>query len=104
LDGKFTPKNVLGNYPLLEASAAGHTIVGIYDDTIAEINNDSKIDFINAKMTKNVAIRHQGAPAVFHLTTYDCEGNKMTEGDLTLPKGLIDFSVPAAGMMELRRR
>ncbi len=103
LDGKFTPKNALGNYPLLEASADGHTIVGVYDDTIAEINNDSKIDFINAKMTKNVAIRHEGAPAIFHLTTYDCEGNKVTEGDLTLPKGLIDFSVPAAGMLELRR-
>ncbi len=103
LDGKFVPKNALANYPILEASANGHTIVGVYDDSIAEINKDGKIDFINAKMTKNIAVRHHGAPAVFHLTTYDCEGNKVTEGDLTLPKGLIEFSVPAAGMMELRR-
>ncbi len=102
LDGSFVPKNALANYPILEASANGHTIVGIYDDAIAEISKDGKVDFINAKMSKNIAVRHNGAPAVFHLTTYDCEGNKVTEGDLTLPKGLIEFSVPAAGMMELR--
>ena len=103
LDGKFEPLNPLANYPVLQSSNGKHAIIGIYDEVIASFDGKKHTDFLNGKMTKRIALRHTGAPAVFHVTTYSCEGEKITEGDLTLPKGLIDFSVPAAGLLKLRR-
>ena len=103
LKGKFKPMNPLANYPVLKAEKNNHAIIGIYDDVIAEFNGEQQIDILNAKVTKNIVLRNKGNGGEYQLTTFDCEGNKKTDGKVRLPKGLIDLEVPEAGMISIRK-
>jgi len=103
LKGKFQPMNPLANYPILKAEKNKHAIIGIYDDMIAEFNGEQKIDILNAKTSKNIVLRNKGNGGAYHLSTFDCEGNMKTAGEVNLPKGLIDLEVPEAGMISIRK-
>ena len=103
LSGNFLPTNPLANYPVLKSEKDGHAIIGIYDDVIASFNGESRIDLLNAKTSENIAIRNIGKEGEYHMTTWNCEGVKLTEGKVTMPKGLIDLEVPQAGMIQIRK-
>ena len=103
LNGNFSPVNPLANYPVLKSEKDGHAIIGIYDDVITNFNGESRIDLLNAKTSKNIAIRNIGKGGEYQMTTWNCEGVKLTEGTVTIPKGLIDLEVPQAGMIQIRK-
>lgn len=103
LDGKFTAFNPLANYPILKAEKGGHAIYGIFEDNIAALNGERIIDLLNVKTTDKIAIRNTGASGQFHLTTWDCQGQMLTDGEIAMPAGLVEIAVPASGMARLAK-
>ncbi len=101
LDGNFKAINPLANYPILQSEKDGHLIVGVYDNVIAEINGQQKIDFLNAKVSDHIAIRNKGKAGTYKVTTWNCQGRKTNEGVVVLPEGLIELEVPVSGMVSL---
>ena len=103
LGGKFTPINPLANYPILKTEQNGHVIFGIFDDVIADFDGQNRIDLLNVKVSEKVAIRNLGDTGKYHLTTWNCEGKILSDGQVTLPTGLIDLDIPQSGMASLRK-
>ena len=101
LDGKFTPVNPLGNYPILKSEKNGHMIMGIFDEVIADFNGQKQIDLLNVKISDKVAIRNLGAAGKYHLTTWNCEGKMLSDGKVSFPAGLIELDIPPSGIASI---
>lgn len=103
MDGNFTPVQPLMNYPVLKSEKDGHAILGVYEDYVADISIDDKMDFLNAKVSENIAIRNTGDAGNYFIKTWDCEGNVLTKGKVFLPNGLAEIKLPPAGMARLKK-
>ena len=103
LDGKFMPVNPLSNYPILQSKKEGHHIIGLYENTIVEIDGANTIDIINAKMEEAVAIRNLGEEEKYKITVWDCQGNEINTLISEVPDGLFEMPVPASGMVRLKK-
>ena len=104
LDGKFTPINPIMHYPILKSEKNEHVILGIYDEVIAEFEGQNQIDLINAKLTEHIALRNVGKVGTYQLTTWNCKGEMITDGEVELPVGLIDLKIPPSGLATLIKK
>ncbi|MEM8524329.1 MAG: glycoside hydrolase family 36 protein [Bacteroidota bacterium] len=101
LDGEFKAANPLGNYPILKSYKNGHAIVGVYDDVVMSINGEQRVDVLNGKPSGSVAIKNTGATRNYEVTTWDCQGNVQLNGNMELPTGITEITVPPSGMISI---
>jgi len=99
MDGQFVPVNPLGNYPILSCEKNGHKIIGIYDETVVNINESNRIDLLNAKTTDKIVLRNLGAKRHIHIMVRDCQGAMVSAQKINMDVGVIELNVPSAGMV-----
>ncbi len=103
MDGKFTPYNPLANYPILKSELNGHTIIGLFDDMIIETDLAKRTDILNAKPSNKIVIRNTGKAGKFEVRAWNCQGTTSNTIVQELPKGLLEFAIPKAGLVKIRR-
>jgi len=104
LDGKFTPYNPLANYPVLKSELNKQTIIGVFDDAVVEHDLQNSTDVLNVKISEKVVVRNTGIAGKFEVTIWDCQGNHSETSIEDLPTGLLDFTIPTAGMIKIKRQ
>ncbi len=102
LSGNFKPRSPLANYPVLESSLDKHSILGVYEESIAEIKIVDKIDIINAKRTDKIIVRNQ-EPCSAEVIIYNCQGETISMDNKNLEAGLLEFVVPASGLLRITK-
>jgi len=101
LNGKFEPILPLSNYPVLKSSTATHTILALYEDFIPSVSIYGQLDVINAKLSEQVVIRNLIGKNC-KVIIYNCKGEIITEEIKELRAGLLEFNVPASGLIRIR--
>ncbi len=100
--GHFDAKGPLANYPILQASLNGKSIIGVYDDLIIKIPEENEFDILNAKMTNQIYyLLHGGS---YSLQAYNCMGTKTMHENKNLSAGIHQFQVPVAGLLKIRKK
>ena len=102
LSGNFKPRSPLANYPVLESSLDKHSILGVYEESIAEIKIVDKLDIINAKRTDKIIVRNQ-EPCAAEVIIYNCQGETISMDNKNLEAGLLEFVVPASGLLRITK-
>jgi len=102
--GHFIPSKPLANYPLNQVSKNGSLIIGIYDDYVIQISEKYEaIDIINGKLSPLVVIKNNKHSGEYVATTFNCKGEKTTQKNIKLTKGLHEFEIPACGLIQLKK-
>ncbi len=104
LDGAFVPNNPLANYPILRSTLDNHEIIGVFDDVVVESSLQNRTDLLNVNPSNKIVIRNTGDAGNFELTIWDCKGNQSKKVVVDLPKGVVDITVPSAGMLKVIRQ
>lgn len=102
LSGNFKPRSPLANYPVLESSLDKHSILGVYEECIAEVKIVEKVDIINAKRTDKIIVRNQ-EPCAAEVIIYNCQGETISMDNKNLEAGLLEFVVPASGLLRITK-
>jgi len=100
LKGKFEPILPLSNYPVLKSSTATHTILVLYEDFIPSVSINDQLDIINAKLSEHVVIRNLIGKNC-KVIIYNCIGEIITEEIKEMRAGLLEFNVPASGLIRI---
>lgn len=106
LQGQFKAHRPLANYPILEVSHSGHLLAALYEDLWLSVacQEYHTIDILNGKTSPAVLLNNLAKPIKVMETIWDCEGKVLSKKELTLPKGIIAFSVPTAGRLQLKKK
>ncbi len=100
LYGKFTPLKPLANYPIIKAETVEHTIIGIYDDYILDVEmNANRIDIINGKITKEIILNYKTVLGSYSCTVYDCMGTIIDQFSMKMNEAFKQIEVPACGLI-----
>jgi len=102
LDGQFVAHGPLVNYPCLVSSLGSHCIIGLYEDFVIRATLHNSLDIINAKMTETVALKNDDKVNCSYIK-YNCIGQLVEEGSITLTKGIVEILVPKSGLIRLSR-
>lgn len=100
LNGKFRPSSPLANYPILQSSLDNHTIMGVYEESIATIDVIEKFDIINAKLSDNIVVRNKQSFEA-QIVIADCLGNIILKENQKIEAGIHEFKVPPAGLLKI---
>jgi len=103
LDGVFRAYDPLANYPVLSAEKEGHLIVGLYSDANVMVKAQHTIDILNAKVSEEVVVLTQQTDAMYDVTIWNCEGEQVAQSPGKVMQACNLFSVPAAGMMRVKK-
>lgn len=100
--GHFVPLKPLANYPINQVSNNEKTIIGIFDDFIAEVDSKFEtIDVINGKLTPSVIIKSNLDIGNYHATIFNCRGEIVNQEEIQLKKGVLEIETPACGLIQL---
>lgn len=101
LDGDFEALSPELNYPLLQSTKNRRMVVGLYADMPVTLKKGiANLALVNAKDNEEVLFKLPEA-AKYDLEIFDCEGNLMKKGRVSLKKGIHLFQVPPSGIMKL---
>ena len=105
LDGEFLPVNPAANYPLIRAGNDRKTIVAVYNDMLIMVGERDlgDIDIVNAKSRTAIAIDFLLSIRDARITVFDCTGKEIRNEVSSIGKGIQKFSVPASGLLTIRR-
>jgi len=105
LDGKLVPLHPDANYPVVTASDGRKQIVGLYGESVIAVDAAARdaIDVINGKETKQVVLSSDKDLGAYRYVIRDCQGRVQKKGQVTLKKGVVDFTVPVSGLLSLER-
>jgi len=102
--GHFLPSKPLANYPINQVSKNGNLIIGVYDDYVVNIEEKVKtIDIINGKLSASVVVKSAIDLETFTATIFNCKGEKVNQKNIKLIKGLLEFEVPACGLIQFKK-
>ncbi len=102
LDGQFTAKQPMSNYPVVSAKKEDHLIVGLYADEWLTLDQTAqKIDIINGKGSKEIIFNNEGKSRTYSVTIYDCQGNIASSKKIELKSGANLLDVPPSGLLRL---
>jgi alpha-galactosidase len=105
LDGKLAPLHPDANYPVVSASDGRKQIVGLYGESVVGVDPAARdaIDVINGKASKQVVLSSEKDLGAYRYVVRDCQGRVQKKGQITLKKGVVDFTVPISGLLSLER-
>ena len=100
-EGNFIPYKPLANYPIQKVAKNENLIIGLYDEYIVRLEHAHKyIDILNAQLATHMIINVAKNMGDYQSKIYDCTGNLISQNELIL-NGLIEFKVPACGILQL---
>ncbi len=100
LDGEFRPAHPESLFPYAVATSALKQVVVIYDDAVAEVDNDvqRKLFVVNATRGDRVVVRLRQSITMLNNVIKNCCGDTLTTEKRTLPAGIHELNIPAAGL------
>ncbi len=100
LRGKFTPLRPLANYPILKAETDIHSIIGVYDNYILDIEmNADRIDIINAKISEEIILNYNTIHSTYSCIVYDCMGTEIDQFSMQMNEAFKYIKVPPCGLV-----
>ncbi|WP_010179227.1 glycoside hydrolase family 36 protein [Aquimarina agarilytica] len=100
LQGKFTPLKPLANYPIIKAATNAHSIIGVYDDYMLDIDmNVDRIDIINAKISEEIVLNYNTIHSAYTCIVYDCMGNEVNQFSMQMNEAFKPIKVPPCGLV-----
>ncbi len=104
LDGRFKPYRPLANYPILKSSSDKKTIIGLYDTTVIDFEEETPlIDIINGQINTEVIISSFKYYGEYNCTIYTCLGERQKEYPIQITEGVLQIKVPPCGLVQLER-
>jgi alpha-galactosidase len=108
LDGEFTARAPLANYPLVSARGAKRTIIVAYADMVVPVSaslDGAAVDVVNAKASRRIVLDVDGDMGTVTVRTLDAMGATASpEREIRLDEGVHAFDVPLSGLLEIRRK
>ncbi len=102
--GSFTPFKPLANYPIQHVKNEDKLIIGLHDDYVVNLDTSfENIDILNAKITNDVIVKITNELGDYNYRIINCKGESVEEEIINLQEGLIEFKVPACGLIQLTR-
>ncbi|WP_298474564.1 glycoside hydrolase family 36 protein [uncultured Maribacter sp.] len=104
MEGIFIPSKPLANYPIKRTIKGNTTIIGVYDNVIANLDNGSKtIHFLNGKIENELIINNKDDFGMYHCTIFNCQGVIVRTEKVHLIKGVLSLEVPSCGIVILKK-
>lgn len=106
-EGNFEPLQVSRFYPVIKIDNDLKTIYMIYDDYTVNlpVALNKTFDVINSKISGNVQFMLAKLGVEYNYEIFNCKGERVDGGILkSKNKNMVDFVVPAAGMMRITPR
>lgn len=105
LDGEFEITAPFANYPQLRSVSKDKMIVALYEDQVVLLDKPkvSKLDVVNAKLSKWVVLQMNVAWGDLSFTIKDCKGTIVEKGNLSGKPGPVSLKVPVSGMLSITR-
>ncbi len=103
LDGEFIPKNPIANYPVLQATKENNTVIGVYDNSVIDIESNDIIYILNAKLSDQIVLNYIGTPATFQIIVLDCIGKIQYKTEAVLEAGVSSYQVPVSGLITMNK-
>lgn len=101
LDGDFTADNPESLYSLVKSEKDGHIIAVAHAKPVLEVDSFEKLSFVNASGGEYLIVKANADLGEKLYRTYNCTGDLVAEGKVTMEKGLISLDVPTCGMVEI---
>ena len=100
MNGYFVPSKPLANYPTQRVSKDGTTIIGVYEELIATLDNaDQRFHIHNGQLTNQVVVRNTNDFGIYKCIVYDCRGKLVSDSKLEFKKGLLEIAIPPCGIL-----
>jgi len=103
LEGKFSPHNPLGNYPVLQSSTRNHSVIGVYDRSVVDAPLIDRVDIVNGTVSHQLFVRFGGIGTYDYLVL-DCQGAKKSSGQSDVNDQVTTYEVPVGGMIRMSLR
>ncbi len=106
LEGEFVPFNPSALYPMILARSKSKTIVALYNDMYVSLDGKkcTNIDIVNAKSSKFVILNLTTDMGNVTTKSYTCMGDLIKTQTISLKKGVFRLSVPASGLLTIRKK
>lgn len=105
MNGDFKPSRPLANYPIQKVVKDNFTIIGVHDDFVVSLDEVTEnIHFLNAQLSTEIVIKSSNNFGSFKGIVFDCQGNKVSENEIELSKGVSLIEVPPCGMVQLKKQ
>ena len=107
LDGDFTPRFPLANYPRLDACTPAKCIVAVYQDLVVDLDREplpDAVDVVNATPLGRLVVGAPSEVGTFAYTTFDVLGREVRAGQIELGATPVRIDVPPSGLLRLERR
>lgn len=106
LDGEFIPVNPGAVYPKILARTGTKTIAALYNDVYVSLDGREcpNIDIVNAKGRDEVILDLTSDMGNVNIRSYNCRGNVVKTQTLSLEKGVHKFTVPASGLLTIKKK
>ena len=94
------------NYPAVRGYAGDKQIVALYTDIVLTVDRSrptARIDVVNAKGSRQVVLSMPQDLGAYRYEIRDCRGRRVTQGQMTLGKGLVELDVPLSGLVSFER-
>ncbi len=100
MNGYFVPSSPLANYPTQRVSRDGQTIIGVYEEIVATIeNSDDLVHIHNGQLANQVVLRNTKNHGEYQCKVYDCRGNLVSNAKLQFDKGIMEIAIPPCGIL-----
>ncbi|WP_339269801.1 glycoside hydrolase family 36 protein [Paenibacillus sp. FSL R5-0744] len=104
LRGALYPQQPELLYPLVTARKDDIQIIAIYADAVVPIDQDaSHLFIVNGTYSEKLVIRSSLSPAYYKIQVKDCCGQLISLQTQQINKGLLEVSVPKAGIISFTR-
>ncbi|WP_339246259.1 glycoside hydrolase family 36 protein [Paenibacillus sp. FSL F4-0243] len=104
LRGALYPQQPELLYPLVTARKDDIQIIAIYADAVVPIDQDaSQLFIVNGTYSEKLVIRSSLSPAYYKIQVKDCCGQLISLQTQQINKGLLEVSVPKAGIISFTR-
>ena len=103
MNGTFRAYRPLANYPVLSVTDEERTIIGVYEDLVVNVEDTFlEIDFVNGKLSEQVAFELYDDAGKCSVNVYDCQGQLDWCEDMELAEGMHALEVPPAGLIQIK--
>ena len=103
MKGDFRAYRPLANYPILSATFQERIICGVYEDQVVNLEERFReIDFINGKLSEQIAFELYYDLGPCSVNVYNCLGQLDWCEDMELAEGMHALEVPIAGLIQIK--
>ncbi|TYA75039.1 alpha-galactosidase [Seonamhaeicola marinus] len=103
--GDFTPFKPLANYPLQHVKNNNKLIIGLHDDYVVNLDVSYKnIDILNAKLSTETILKVGADLGNYNYSIFNCKGELVDNGSVEFKIGLVEFNIPACGLIQLNKK